>query len=95
MSQQIQAAYTVVIGMDGSITTEIVDAGDAVLRKATTFDIYQTSKELVSDIESQILADRVARSVVAALQPQDPSAELKSKVINALNNRGIETPTVE
>ena len=88
----VQAAYTVGIRLDGSIFTEIVEPSEVVLRKATTFDIYQTSRELVSDIESQLLADRVARTVIANLQPKDNVAEFKEKLINALSDRGIDTP---
>jgi hypothetical protein len=86
----MQAAYTVYINDDNSITTSIIEEG--VSRKANTFDIYQTSKELVSDIESQLLADRIARTVVAQLQPKDAAEEIKSKIINALSDRGIDTP---
>jgi hypothetical protein len=88
----VQAAYTVGIRVDGTVFTEVVEPSDFVQRKATTFDIYQTSRELVSDIESQLLADRVARSVVASLQPKDNVAEFKEKLINALSDRGIDTP---
>jgi len=88
----VQTAYTVGIRLDGTIFTEIIEPSKVVQRKATTFDIYQTSRELVSDIESQLLADRVARSVVASLQPKDNVAEFKEKLINALSDRGIDTP---
>ena len=85
-----QAAYVVFIGDDGLISTEVI-AKD-VQRLATTFDIYQTSKELASDIESQMLAERVARRVVAALTPVDPMAETRAKIIDALNDRKQEAP---
>lgn len=90
--KKIQAGYTVIINLDGTIRTEILLESDTVARKASTFDIYQTSKELVSDIESQLLADRVARTVLANLQPKDSAAELKEKLLNALSDRGIDTP---
>lgn len=88
----IQAAYTVGIRLDGTVFTEIIEPNEVIQRKASTFDIYQTSKELVSDIESQLLADRVARTVLANLQPKDSAAELKEKLLNALSDRGIDTP---
>ena len=88
-----QAKYIVTINEDGTLATESVEAGESILRTATTFDIYQTSKELVSEIEQLLLADRIAKSVVAQLQPVDPSAEIKSKIIDALSDRGIK-PTV-
>lgn len=82
-----QAAYIVTINEDGSISTEVVGTDAGVSRQATTFDIYQTSKELVAQIESQMLADMVARRVVEALQPADKSAEIRNKIIDALNER--------
>lgn len=87
-----QAAYVVTINSDGSISTESVGLDKGVARVATTFDIYQTSKELVSEIEQQLLADRVARRVVSALQPKDESAETRAKIIDALNERKKEAP---
>ncbi len=88
----VQVAYTVGIRLDGTVFTEVLAPSEVVQRRATTFDIYQTSRELVSDIESQLLADRVARNVVASLQPKDNVAEFKEKLINALSDRGIDTP---
>ena len=88
----IQAAYTVGIRLDGTVFTEVLEPSEVIQRRATTFDIYQTSRELVSDIESQLLADRVARTVLASLQPKDNVAEFKKKLINALSDRGIDTP---
>ena len=92
MSDKIQAGYTVIINEDGTIRTQVLPVNENTMRQATTFDIYQTSKELVSDIESQLLADRVARTVLANLQPKDSAAELKEKLLNALSDRGIDTP---
>lgn len=87
-----QIQYTVTINDDGSISTKAAEASDEITRTATTFDIFQTSKELVAEIETQVLADRVARLVVTRLQPADPSAEIKAKIIDALSDRGIDTP---
>jgi hypothetical protein len=91
-NEMIQAAYTVGIRLDGTVFTEVLEPSKVIQRRATTFDIYQTSRELVSDIESQLLADRVARTVLASLQPKDNVAEFKEKLINALSDRGIDTP---
>lgn len=87
-----QAKYIVTINEDGTIGTESVPVGDGVLRLATTFDIYQSSRELVSEVEQLLLADRIAKAVAAQLQPVDPSAEIKSKIIDALSDRGITPP---
>ena len=82
-----QAAYLVILEEDGTITTEIVQDRDRTQRDATRFDIYQTSKELVSDIESHLLADRIAHRVISAIQPVDQAKELKERLLNALTER--------
>jgi hypothetical protein len=91
-SKPISFAYTVIVDMDGSIHTQVYEIDDKVSRKANTFDIYSTSKDLISDIESQLLADRVAKTVLAYLQPTDSAKELREKLLAALSDRGIETP---
>ena len=92
MTEKIQASYTVIIQEDGTISTSVTPEGELVSRQATAFDIYQTSKELASDIESQLLADRVAKAVLTQLQPRDAAADIKAKIIDALSDRGIDTP---
>ena len=91
-NRKVQTAYTVGINLDGSIFTEPLPASESIERQASTFDIYQTSKELVSDIESQLMADRIAKIVLANLQPKDAASEIKAKIIDALSDRGIDTP---
>jgi len=83
------AKYTVTINEDGSLSTVSSEPGEDVTRQATTFDIYQSSKELVSEIEQRLLSDRIAASVARLLKPVDASAEIKSKIIDALSDRGI------
>lgn len=94
MSDEVKAlaAFTVVLNVDGSISTKPVEPSDTVERPATTFDIYQASKELVSEIENQLLAERIAKLVVANIQPVDQAAEIKSKIIDALSDRGLTPP---
>ena len=82
-----QASYIVTIEENGSVTTEVIRDREKTQRDATTFDIYQTSKELVSDIDSHLLADRVAQRVIASMQPVDEAKELKERLINALTER--------
>ena len=85
----VQASYVVAINLDGSLTTQAVTVG--VARKATTYDIYQTSKQLASEIEELLLADRIAKQIVEALQPANPSEEQRKKIAEALSERGIDT----
>jgi len=87
-----QLKFTVTLNEDGSLFTEPTPAGEDITRQATTFDIYQACKELVSEIDNQLLADRISKAVAARLQPVDQSADIKAKIIDALSDRGIDTP---
>jgi hypothetical protein len=89
---KIDAAFTVTINLDGTITTTLHPADENTRRQATTYDIYGCSKELVGDIEGQLLADRVARTLAPLFQPKDDAADLREKLLSALSDRGIETP---
>jgi galactitol-specific phosphotransferase system IIB component len=92
---KVTAGYTVFLELDGTITTHALPADEQIERQATTMDIYATSKELANNVETFLLADRVAQAVVQALQPVNPSSEMKEKIREALSDRGIETPVVE
>lgn len=83
-----QASFVVSINNDGSLTTQAVTVG--VARKATTYDIYQASKQLASEIEEMLLADRIAKHLLAAMQPSDPAEEQRKKISEALSERGID-----
>jgi len=85
---KIQAAYSGVIKLDG--TLETIPVTEGVGRVATTYDIYQTSKQLVSEIDDFLLAERVAKAVVDALQPVPPSEQQRAKIAEALSERGID-----
>jgi hypothetical protein len=85
---KIQAAYSVIMKSDG--TLETVPLTENVTRTASTYDIYQTSKQLVSEIDDFLLAERVAKAVVEALQPVPPSEQQRAKIAEALSERGID-----
>ena len=86
--------FLVCVDSEGRVTTqaEPADEINALQRTATTFDIYQACKEIVSDIDSHLLADRVAKLVLDKLQPKNAADEIKEKIISALNDRKQEPP---
>lgn len=94
--QSFNTGYVTVINEDGTLQTLLLKANEEftikVNRDATTYDVYNASKITAEDIEQQLLADRVARTVLVNLQPKDAAEEIKSKIINALSDRGIDTP---
>lgn len=87
-----QYAFKLLMNADGVISVEIDEPTKTICRKATTFDIYQSCKELASDIESQALTQRIVTAVTAALQTSDPTGA-PTKVKKALGKRGIDTST--
>jgi len=95
-TEKYNTGYVTVINEDGTLQTFLLKADEPltieVKRTATTYDVYNASKITTEDIEQQLLADRVARTVLANLQPKDAAEEIKSKIINALSDRGIDTP---
>jgi hypothetical protein len=89
------AGYTVVLELDGTISTQPFPADENFQRQASTIDIYNSAKDLTTNVESYLLAERVANMVIGALQPPTPTAEMAEKIKEALSDRGIETPVVE
>ena len=90
----VHAAYVVVINRDGTLSTTVVSPEGlkpfTVERTASTFDVFEASKDIVSDIEGQLLADRVAKRVIAAITPKDETAEAKARIAEALADRKAE-----
>jgi len=86
---RFQYAFTVVVHEDGAVSTEAVE-GDRVQRKASTFDVFHSCREIVEDIESLLLTDRITKSVLMALSAT-PADEAKEKLRSALSERGIDT----
>ena len=88
--------FVTIINEDGTLNTFLLKEGETfsveVKRTATTYDVYNASKLTAEDIDQQLLADRVARTVLSHLQPKDAAKEIKEKIINALSDRGIDTP---
>jgi len=89
-SKAVLFAYSIGVHTDGTITTHFIPAAEDIERTANRYDVYVTSKELIADIENQLLADRVARAVAAQLAPKDEGKELREGLINALRDRGID-----
>ena len=88
--QKIQAGFSIVINEDGTLSTHVFPASDTVARQATTYDIFGCCKELVDDIESQLLADRISKAVIAKLMPPTPEEVAKARTAEALANRQAE-----
>lgn len=97
MSNEIKAEYfyIVVRGEDGSLVTynEYPEEDIVAARKAVTADMFESSKQIVTEVEQNDFAARVADLVMAKLKPEAP--KLSDAVLDALKKRGIDPESVK
>jgi len=81
--------FIVEVKKDGTIQTH-AEWDDAIKadRLPSTFDIFKVCKEITSDIESQLLTDRIVGSILNVLNQRE--ATVSDKVADALKSRGVE-----
>jgi hypothetical protein len=81
--------FIVEVKKDGTIQTH-AKWGDGIEadRTPNTYDIFKVCKEIVSDIDQQLLADRVIGGVLNILNSRE--ATVSEKVAEALKARGVE-----
>lgn len=86
--------YLVVRGLDGSLVTytQLPEEELKAVRQATTEDTYQTSRQIVDEIERSDLAMRVANIVMSQLAPQPE--KVPAKIKDALKDRGIDPESI-
>jgi len=87
--KEVEFYFVVAVEKDGTIQTyRDLPEGLEAERPFNTLDIFKVSKEIVSDIESQLLADRVISGVLTVLNNREQT--VSEKVSNALQARGVE-----
>lgn len=87
--KEVEFFFIVAVEKDGTIQTyREMPEGLEPDRPFNTLDIFKVSKEIVSDIEAQLLADRVINGVMQVLQSREMT--VSDKVANALRERGVE-----
>lgn len=91
---KIETYFVVLLGDDGSISTapEFPEEKIEKSRIVTNYDVYTTAKQIVDEYETNILASKVARTVLNALVPE--KTNVSDKVKEALKERGL-TPEGE
>jgi hypothetical protein len=87
--KDVEFFFIVAVEKDGTIQTyrEMPESIEAE-RPFNTLDVFKVSKEIVSDIESQLLADRVINGVLTVLNSREQT--VSEKVAHALKERGVE-----
>lgn len=90
----IETFFITAINTDGSISTltEFPTEPFEFSRTATRFDVYQTSKQIVEEVEQANLVERIVASVTEALTPTVQT--VPDRVKEALKNRGIDPESV-
>ena len=68
MEKEIDTAFLVNLHTDGtfSVSMELDESVAKVARVANTSDVYQTSQQIVKEIDSQLLVDRIVNTFMAA-----------------------------
>ena len=87
----IRFQFTVSMNVDGSASVDpkVPEGKEAEIeREANIFDIIDASRKLVSDLERQLIVERMEQMLLA-LAPK-PAATPADMVKDALNKRGIE-----
>ena len=81
--------FVVGVEKDGNIQTyKELPSNVTTERQASTFDIYKVAKEIVSDIEASLLADRVVAGVMNAMAQRDMTVQ--ERIAQNLKERGVE-----
>jgi hypothetical protein len=97
MSNVIKAEYFYVVIKDAEgrllTYTEYPEEDIEAERTATTADMFDSSKQIVNEVEQNDLAMRVADLVVSRLRPEAP--KLSDSVLEALKKRGIDPESVK
>jgi hypothetical protein len=83
--------FIAVIDEEGKILTfpEMPEEGIEAKRPVNNYDVYTTAKQVVDEFESSILAQKVAETVLRAINPTEPS--VSDRVKDALKERGFKT----
>jgi len=87
--KEVEFYFVVAVEKDGSIQTyRDLPEGIEAERPFNTLDVFKVSKEIVSDIEAQLLADRVISGVLSVMDSRERT--VSEKVSEALKARGVE-----
>lgn len=93
MTEKIKAEtyFVAVIDEQGKILTfpEMPAEGIEAKRPVNNYDVYTTAKQVVDEFESSILAQKVAETVIRAMNPVEPT--VSDRVKDALKERGFKT----
>jgi hypothetical protein len=94
---KVETFFLVAVNEDGTLTTygevpeELPEAG----RTANNWDVYQAAKQIVDEFDTNLLANRVAQTVIQALASQAQQApSVPSTLKEKLKERGIDPESI-
>lgn len=90
MENNIETYFVVAVNTDGTFTTysQLPEEPIQANHLATNYEVYQTCKQIAEEFDTQILVDRITKSVVNTLMPPQPTVadavkdKLKERNIN-------------
>lgn len=88
----LETYFVVLVNDDGSFSTSatIPEEELTATRPANNADVYTVAKQIVTEVDAQLLTDRITNSILRALSaPVEPTQA--DKIAEALQNRTIET----
>lgn len=97
MSDKVETLFLVTVNEDGTLTTyaEIPEKLPESARVATNWDVYQASKQVTEEFDTNMLANKVAQTVLQALAAQAPQGpSVPSAVKEKLKERGIDPESI-
>ena len=88
--KEVETLFLVAVNTDGTFTAmlEHPETLPEVKRAPTSFDVYQTSQQIVKEIDAQILVERLANTVVALFTPPQEET-VADKVSEKLKERKV------
>lgn len=95
MSIEVETYFLVTVTPEGGFITytKLPEEELVAARQANTGDVFNVSKQIVTEIEQNILVDRIVNSLAAAINPA-PTVPVSEKVKDKLKERGIDPESI-
>lgn len=94
---KVETLFLVAVNEDGTLTTygEVPEEMPTVERTANNWDVYQAAKQIVEEFDTNLIANRVAQTVIQALAAQNPQGpSVPSTLKEKLKERGIDPESI-
>lgn len=95
MEKEVETVFVVSVHTDGTFSASLVqpETPIEVKREATAYDVYNTSREIIKEIDLQQQTERIIVSLLSVLQGPPAEPTPAEAVADALKERGIKPET--